>query len=77
MITKNEYDYKKSAAASRLTLPLGWDGRSRMITRMVVTDDDVDDDDDGGDDGKDLLSQELYVVAPDCLQGWTSLTGPT
>ena len=51
-----------------------------MITRMVVTDDgddDVDDDDGGGDDGKDLLSQELYVLAPDCLQGWTSLTGPT
>ena len=51
-----------------------------MITRMVVTDDgddDVDDDDGGGDDGKDLLSQDLYVLAPDCLQGWTSLTGPT
>ena len=45
-ITKNEYDYKKSAAASRLTLPLGWDGRSRMITRMMVEDDDDDDDDD-------------------------------
>ena len=51
-----------------------------MITRMVVTDDgddDVDDDDGGGDDGKDLLSQELYVLAPDCLQGWAPLTGPT
>ena len=47
---------------------------------MVVTDDgddDVDDDDGGGDDGKDLLSQELYVLAPDCLQGWAPLTGPT
>ena len=54
-----------------------------MITRMVVTDDDDDDDDDddggddGGGDGKDLLSQELYVLAPDCLQGWAPLTGPT
>lgn len=51
-----------------------------MITRMVVTDDgddDVDDDDGGGDDGKDLLSQDLYVLAPDCLQGWAPLTGPT
>ena len=59
MITKHKYDYKKSAAASRLTLPLGWDGRSRMITRMVVTDydgdddgGDCDDDDDDDDDGK-------------------------
>ena len=52
MITKHKYDYKKSAAASRLTLPLGWDGRSQMITRMMVTDDDDDDDDDAGDDGK-------------------------
>ena len=51
-----------------------------MITRMVVTDDgddDVDDDDGGGDDGKDLLSQDLYVLAPDCLQGWAPLTGQT
>ena len=50
MITKNKYDYKKSAAASRLTLPLGWDGHSRMITRMMVTVDDRDDD--GGQGGR-------------------------